>query len=70
MTQEPVQKKITEELGSVGLIRYGNRGLVYEEPLTELTGDRGRKAFQEMSLNDDTVGGMLFAIETRIRKVA
>lgn len=70
MTNQPVEKKLTDELGSVGLVRYGRRGLVYEEPLIELTGDAGRRAFREMSLNDDTVGGMLFAIETRIRKIA
>lgn len=56
-----------EETGASGLPHYG--GLVYEEILPELYSYRWRKVVRQMTDNDATIGGLLFAIEMMIRQV-
>lgn len=56
------------EIGRTGLKRYG--GYVYEEFLVKLQGNKAMQAYQEMSLNDPTVGAILFAIDMLIRQVS
>src|SRR6187549_2730109 len=56
-----------EEIGVSGLRAYS--GIVDEEFLTELKGEKGRKIYREMAANDATVGAMLFAIGLMIRGV-
>lgn len=58
----------TDELGSTGLKRSGQRGLVYEEFLPQLQDERARKVYREMRDNDPTVGAVLYAIEMLIRQ--
>lgn len=58
---------LTTELGSTGLRRVG--GVVVEEWLPQLFGDRGIRQWREMSENDGTIGAVLFAIEMLIRQV-
>ena len=70
---ENVQKQgrppaFTYESGLTGLRVTGGR--VQEEFLTSLRGSRGVAVFQEMSLNDPVVGGMLHAISQTIRKLS
>lgn len=55
------------EFGSTGLNRFS--GFVNEEFLRELRGRQGIKVFREMSENDPTIGGLLFAIKMLIRQV-
>ena len=55
------------ELGVTGLQR--SQGVVNEEFLNILRGDRGRKAYREMRDNDPVIGAMLYAIEMLIRNV-
>jgi hypothetical protein len=55
------------EIGATGLKRSGGR--IDEEFLTELQGERGIRAYQEMRDNDDIVGAVLFALEMIIRDV-
>jgi hypothetical protein len=57
------------ELGTTGLRRTGNRGLITEEFLTQLTGERGRRLLREMRDNDPVVGAILWAVESLIRNV-
>ena len=64
---EEAEVKLSGEIGSTGLNRFG--GLVYEEFLTELQRDRGRKVYDEMRRNDAIVGAILFAIEMALREV-
>lgn len=75
---EPTQKQVaraggarvgalTQELGSTGLRQFG--GVVAEEWLPHLQGERGNRVWREMSENDPTVGSVLFAIEMLIRQV-
>lgn len=54
------------EIGRLGQKRYG--GVIYEEFLTELQGNKGAAVYREMSDNDDVVGAVLFAIEMLIRQ--
>jgi hypothetical protein len=54
-------------LGSTGLRRQG--GIIYEEPLRDLTGRRWVDAVRDMTYNDATVGAILFAVEMLIRQV-
>lgn len=54
------------EIGDSGLRRSG--GWVREEFLNVLSGSSGNKKYQEMSDNDDTVGGVLAAFETLLRQ--
>jgi len=68
-TTTPAQAKrvpATLEVGDSGLRRYG--GWVREEFMTRLQGLAGIKKYQEMSDNDDTVGGVLTAFETLLRQ--
>lgn len=58
----------TDELGSSGLKRSGQRGLVYEEFLPQLQDERARKIYREMRDNDSVVGAVLYAIEMLIRQ--
>lgn len=60
-------KLATSELGRTGLKEFG--GLIYEEFLIQLQGEKGVKIYQEMSNNDPVVGAILFAIEMLIRQV-
>lgn len=62
---------MSKEIGRIGQLRYGSKGygsIFFEEFLPELRGLRGVEAFTEMSENDATVGGVLFAIEMLMRK--
>lgn len=66
---DPRQPSVaTDELGSSGLKRSGQRGLVYEEFLPQLQDERARKVYREMRDNDAVVGAVLFAIEMLIRQ--
>lgn len=56
-----------EVAGSTGLRRYG--GIILEEDLQELRGQRWYAAVREMTTNDATIGAILFAIEYLIRQV-
>ena len=49
------------EMGSSGVNVSG--GVVREDILYRLQGDRGKRTFQEMADNDPVIGGMLLAIE-------
>lgn len=55
------------EIGRTGQQRYG--GVFYEEFLPELRGQRGIRAYKEMSENDDIIGAILFAVKMLIRNV-
>jgi len=66
-SQRSVPVGMTQELGSTGLKQVG--GVVIEEWLPQLQGERGIKVWREMSENDPTVGAVLFAIEMLIRQV-
>lgn len=67
---EPVDKASPfMNVGVTGLKRWGDRGLVYEEFLRELSGSRGYRKYREMRDNDPVVGAVLFAIEMVIRNV-
>lgn len=56
----------SKEIGRIGQRRYG--GVVYEEFLHELRGQRGIEVYREMSDNDDVVGAILFAIKMLVRQ--
>lgn len=58
---------LTSELGSTGLQHVG--GVIVDEWLPQLQGQRGIRVWREMSENDSTVGAVLFAIEMLIRQV-
>ena len=65
---EPAKPRDTMAvLGSTGLRRQG--GIIYEEPLRDLTGRRWVDAVRDMTYNDATVGAILFAVEMLIRQV-
>jgi len=49
------------ELGTTGLRRVG--GLVQDEFVNSLRGDKGRRVFREMSENDAIIGAILFAVD-------
>jgi hypothetical protein len=53
--------------GGTGLPIFGGR--VYDEELTVLQGERGRRIIREMSEQDPIIGGILFAIEMLARQV-
>ena len=44
-------------------------GWIMQDPLVQLQARRGIREFMEMSLNDATIGGVLFAIEQVVRQV-
>lgn len=55
------------QIGATGLRRFS--GFIYEEFLQELTGWKAIQVYKEMSLNDATVKGMLYAIDKIIRTI-
>lgn len=55
------------ELGVSGLQHFG--GVLYEEFLKQLQGQRGQKVYREMSENSPVIGAMLFAVESLLRSV-
>jgi hypothetical protein len=55
------------EIGRSGLQHFG--GVITEEWLRKLEGERGRRVFREMSDNDPTVGAIMFAVEMLLRNV-
>jgi hypothetical protein len=55
------------EVGRSGLQMSG--GQVYEEFLTNLRGERGRRAFREMADNDPVIGGILLAFTQTITRL-
>jgi hypothetical protein len=55
-------------MGATGLKTSG--GYIQEEYLTELSGDRWWKAVQEMSTQDPTIVGILFAIQMLMRQTS
>lgn len=61
------KNNIFVEQGISGLTRFS--GIVYEEWLKELQGQRGAKVYREMRDNDAVIGAFLYAIEMLIRKV-
>lgn len=56
------------ELGRTGLNRQG--GVVYEEWLRELQGERWRRVIKEMTDQDPVIGAILYAIEMLVRQVS
>lgn len=70
MRTAPIRKATApnlSELGSTGLKNYG--GVINEETLRQLAGQKGIKTFAEMRDNDDTVGAVLFIIDKLLRNV-
>jgi len=63
------RKQLFDELGTTGLKRTGQLGVVYEEFLPKLQGERGRKVLREMRDNDPVIGAILYAIEMLVRNV-
>ena len=62
---------MSKEIGRIGQLRYGIRGLgsmFMEEFLPELQGTRGVQVYKEMSKNDSTIGAVLFAIKMLMRQ--
>lgn len=55
------------EIGTSGLLHA--RGILNEEFVRELAGQRGRRQFREMAENDPVIGSMLFSIEMLMRQV-
>lgn len=56
---------LTDEIGTTGLRQFA--GYVDEERLPQLRGDRALDYFRQMRDNDPIVGGMLLAVENKIR---
>jgi hypothetical protein len=56
------------EIGNTGLNRYGQT--VHEEFLPALRWPKAAKVYEEMSMNDPTIGAILFAAEQLIRRVS
>jgi len=54
------------EIGYTGLNRWG--GNVYEEFLPQLKGKKAIKVYKEMSMNDATIGAILFAAKLLARR--
>lgn len=55
------------EYGGTGLPQSG--GVIREEWLPQLIGQRAHRAYREMRDNDATIGALLFAIESTVRQV-
>lgn len=69
-TEDPIEKASpTTAMGSTGLNRWGNRGIINEEFLRELSGSKGYKKYREMRDNDPVIGAVMYAIEMVIRNV-
>lgn len=58
---------LLSEIGSSGLRHSG--GVLTEEWIPHLQGERGIRTYREMSESDPTIGAILFAIEMLIRQV-
>jgi hypothetical protein len=63
----PKSAPLMSEVGSSGLRRWG--GIVDEEFLKELRGQRAIKTYREMRDNDDIIGAILFAFENLAKQV-
>jgi hypothetical protein len=66
----PIEKArgdLTAEIGATGLRQSG--GVIHEEFLRDLAGERLRSVVREMTDNDPVVGAMLFGIDMLIRQV-
>lgn len=59
-------KEVPKELGISGLNVYGGR--VYEDPLTELSGDRWKRVLKDMLVNDPIVGALKQTVEMIARQ--
>ena len=66
MTEKLDDYNILDVLGSTGLNRQG--GLINEEWLRQLEGDKGVKIYTEMKDNDPVIGAILYAIKTLVRQ--
>lgn len=58
----------TKPVGATGLRQAG--GYIREEFLAELSGPRWQAVLTEMSVQDPTISGILFAIQMLIRQVS
>lgn len=67
MTTDFKDSAPSPELGYTGL--QSRNGMVTEEFLPELKGRKANQVYKQMSMNDPTVGAILFAIENTIRGV-
>lgn len=56
---------LARAVGSSGLRQFG--GIVQEEFLKELQGERGAKVYREMADNDASIGAVLYAVQMLIR---
>ena len=56
-----------DQYGRTGVKKYA--GVFYEEFIDDLSGRKGIETYREMSMNDDVIGSILFAIEMLIRQV-
>lgn len=54
------------EIGRVGQFRYD--GIIMEEYLRELQGQKGVEVYKEMSDNDEMIGAILFVVEMLMRQ--
>lgn len=67
MSAPPRQTPDLSVIGSSGLDSvYGN---LYDEPLAQLQGARGRRTYREMRETDPVVGAFMFAIDMLVRQV-
>ena len=57
---------LLDVLGKPGLKQYG--GVIDEEWMRQLKGDKAVKAYQEMRDNDPVIGGILYAVKTLVRQ--
>ena len=66
--EEEVEKRIApqSEIGTTGLHKAG--GIVFEEFLPGLQGERGYQIYREMRDNEPVIGGLLFALEMMLRQ--
>lgn len=60
------EDNILKELGVVGQRKFD--GVFFEEFEDKLIGKRGVEVFKEMSVNDETIGAVLFAIEMLVKQ--
>lgn len=65
-TANPTRKPNIDEMGVSALNKWG--GTVYEEPLGELRGLRGRTLLREMHWNDPVISAVFFAIEAAMKE--
>jgi hypothetical protein len=65
--KEEAPTRPTVELGRVGLREQG--GIIWQDFLPELQGDRAYRVYEEMRRNDPVVGAILFGIDMALRAV-